>query len=86
MSAGSIYNRMQRPIAVIGSREAYQHLCYHANVDPSSNDVFHFVYSPETALAKEYCRLIEAGSMEWNKDNVRDYNILVSLTKTMIRN
>lgn len=84
--AGSIYNRLKRPIAVLGSRQAYQHLCYHVNVDPSNNDLFHHVHSPESALQHEFCRLIEVGSLEWNRANVRNYNVLVSLAKTMLRN
>lgn len=84
--AGSIYNKLKTPIAVIGSRQAYQHLCHHVNVDASSNDLFHFVQTPEDALKRTYCRLIEVGNLEWNRANVRDYNVLVSLTKTMLRN
>lgn len=84
--AGSIYNKLKIPIAVIGSRAAYQHLCFHVNVDATSNDLFHFVQTPDDALERAYCRLIEVGNTAWNRANVRDYNTLVSLTKTMIRN
>lgn len=78
----SRYNRLSRPIAVVGSRAAYMHLCHHCKVDPNGNDVFFHVHDYDTATAGEFCRLLEIDGAE----DVRDYRQIVSLVRTRVRN
>lgn len=81
--AGSIYNRMKRPIAVIGSREAYIHLCRHCQLDPNDNDVFFHVGFVWDVEGKEFCRVIEVGDAPEKLD---DYLRRLSVAKDRVRN
>lgn len=48
----STYNRLARPIAVMGARAAYMHLCEHCGLKPGNNDVFVHIDTFEAAAAK----------------------------------
>ena len=75
-------NRLTRPIAVIGTRAAYMHLCDVACLIPGHNDVFvhvQFVWDTEDA---EYSRVLTVG----NPDLIRDRLRIVSAARGRILN
>lgn len=78
----SIYNRLSRPIAVLGRRDAFMHLCRLCGLDPNNNDVFYHVDSYERACGQEFSRLLE---VEGAKDT-HDYLTIHSLVSSRIRN
>lgn len=76
-------NRLTRPIAIIGSRSAYMHLCLHANLDPNNNDVFeHVVYVWDTE-GKEYSRVLTIADCDMRE---RDRRRIVSAARGRILN
>ena len=75
-------NRLTRPIAVIGTRAAYMHLCDVACLIPGNNDVFvhvEFVWDTEGA---EYSRVLTIG----NPDLIRDRPRIISAARGRILN
>ena len=64
-------NRLTRPIAVIGSREAYMHLCQHCCLDPNNNDVFVHVQYVWDCDDKEFSRVLTIKGGENVKDRLR---------------
>ena len=75
-------NRLTRPIAVIGSRSAYMHLCLHSNLLPENNDVFEHVEFVWDTEDKEYSRVLcIAGS-----ESVKDRRRIVSAARGRILN
>lgn len=78
----SRYNRMPRPIAVMGTRAAFMHLCHHSGVDPNSNDVFYHVSDYQQACSQNFMRLME---IQGAKDTI-DYNTIKSLVMRRIQN
>lgn len=78
----SVYNRLSRPIAVLGRRDAFMHLCRHVGLDPNHNDVFYHVDGYDRACGQEFSRLLE---IEGAKDT-RDYLTIHSLVSSRIRN
>ncbi len=78
----SIYNRLSRPIAVLGTRAAFMHLCSFVGLDPNSNDVFYHVDTYDRACGQEFSRLLE---VEGAKDT-HDYLTICSLVSSRIRN
>ena len=78
----SIYNRLSRPIAVLGNRAAFIHLCDLVVLDPNCNDVFYHVDTYERACSQEFSRLLET---EGAKDT-HDYLTIRSLVSDRIRN
>jgi hypothetical protein len=75
-------NRLTRPIAIIGSRSAYMHLCLHANLDPNNNDVFEFVQFVWDTEDKEYSRVLTIQGAE----NMHDRRRIVSAARGRILN
>ena len=80
--AGSIYNRLTRPIAVIGSREAFIHLCKHTNLDPNNNDVFCHVQFVWDCDGREFSRVLTIAGHLVVKDRLR----IVSAARARLRN
>lgn len=78
----SKYNRLSRPIAVMGGREAYIHLCGHCGLNPHNNDVFFHVDSPDTALEGPFSRVLEI----YGAEHTHDYNLVKSLALRNIQN
>ncbi len=78
----SIYNRLSRPIAVLGNRAAFMHLCDLVALDPNSNDVFYHVDTYERACGQHFSRSLE---IEGAKDT-HDYLTIKSLVLDRIRN
>lgn len=78
----SIYNRLSRPIAVLGNRAAFMHLCSHCRLDPNSNDVFYHVDTYDRACGQEFSRLLEIEGAE----DTHDYLMIHSLASAHIRN
>jgi hypothetical protein len=78
----SNYNRLPRPIAVMGGREAYMHLCRHCGLDANSNDVFYHVDSFERAGSQLFSRLLEITGAE----DTRDYRLVKSIALDNVRN
>lgn len=78
----SRYNRLSRPIAVMGGREAYKHLCDHCGLNPHNNDIFTHVESADDALEQEFSRVLEIHGAEF----IRDYNFVKSLAMRQVRN
>lgn len=78
----SVYNRLSRPIAVLGYRSAYMQLCEFANVDPHVNDVFYHVHDFATAAAGEFCRVLEIDGAE----ETREYRHVKTIALDRVRN
>ena len=78
----SVYNRLSRPIAVLGQREAFMHLCHFVGLDPNSNDVFYHVDTYDRACGQEFSRLLEVEGAE----DTHDYLTIHSLVSSRIRN
>lgn len=78
----SIYNRLSRPIAVLGRRDAFMHLCRCVGLDPNNNDVFYHVDTYNRACGRTFSRLLE---VEGAKDT-HDYLTIHSLVSARIRN
>ena len=77
-------NRLTRPIAIVGTREAYIHLCVHANLDPNKNDVFEHVAYVWDTEDKEYSRVLTIGRDDDMR--VRDRTRIVSAARGRILN
>ncbi len=75
-------NRLTRPVAVIGSREAYMHLCQHCYLDPNNNDVFEFVQFVWDCDDKEFSRVLTIAGAEY----MYDRNRIVSAARGRILN
>lgn len=75
-------NRLTRPIAIIGSRSAYMHLCLHSNLLPENNDVFEHVQFVWDTEDKEYSRVLVIGGGE----DVKDKRRIVSAARGRILN
>lgn len=80
--AGSVYNRLKRPIAVIGSREAYMHLCEHCFLSPNNNDVFWHVESVFDCKGKLFSRVITIAGHQVVRNRLR----VVSEARDKVRN
>ena len=79
----SKYNRLPRPIAVLGYRSAFMHLCEHCGgLDPHNNPSFFHVDSPEAAISRHFICLME---IDGAKETV-DYNLVRSLALGQIVN
>lgn len=74
-------NRLKRPIAVVSSRYAYQHLCEHCGLDPSDNDIFHHVGEVADTRGVTFSRVIEVGDYKRMRDHMR----LVSAAREKLR-
>ena len=78
----SVVNRLTRPIAVIGSREAYMHLCSHCHLDANNNDVFHHVQFVSNCCSMRFSRVLTiSGHLE-----VRDRLRVVSEARSRVDN
>ena len=56
----STYNRLPNPIAIIGYRSAYMHLCEHCGIDPHNNDLFYRVAAADDiAFDQKFSRVLE---------------------------
>ena len=75
-------NRLTRPIAILGSRSAYMHLCLHSNLDPNNNDVFEHVAYVWDTEDKEYSRVLTIAGAE----EMRDRKRIVSAARGRILN
>ena len=75
-------NRLTRPIAIIGSRSAYMHLCLHSNLLPGNNDVFEHVEFVWDTEDKEYSRVLVIG----DPSTVKDRRRIVSAARGRILN
>lgn len=75
-------NRLTRPIAVIGGREAYKQLCRICDLNPENNDVFKHVGSVRESFYAEYSRVIEIDGAE----DVKDRLAIASAAHAAIRN
>ena len=76
-------NLLKAPIAIVGDREAYRHLCSHCKLDPSNNDVFFHVFDVVSACGRDaYSRLLELDGAQ----DIRNYNAVVSMVRARIRN
>lgn len=78
----SVYNRLSRPIAVLGSRAAFMHLCHHVSVNPHNNDLFYHVDGYDRACGKLFSRVIEIDGYA----DTRDYSLVKSIVMRNIRN
>lgn len=78
----SIYNRLSRPIAVLGYRVAFMRLCDLCSLDANNNDVFYHVDTYERASGQYFSRLLE---IEGAADT-HDYHAIHSLVSSRIRN
>jgi hypothetical protein len=78
----SKYNRLARPIAVLGFRSAYMHLCEFVGVNPHNNDLFFHVHDYTTASRGEFSRVIGIDGAE---DTI-DYLTVKSLAEARITN
>lgn len=78
----SIYNRLSRPIAVLGWRDTFIHLCHLTGLDPNNNDVFYHVDTYDRACGQEFSRLLE---VEGARDT-HDYLMIHSLVSARIHN
>ncbi len=78
------YNRLARPVGVIGGRAAYIHLCQHCGLDPngSNNDVFVHIHDFRTAEGGPFSRVLEIDGAR----DLRDYLLVISIAKSNIVN
>ena len=75
-------NRLTRPIAVIGSREAYMHLCEHCYLNPNNNDVFFHVQFVWDVEGKEFSRVLTIKGAQTVRERLR----VVSAARGKVRN
>jgi hypothetical protein len=78
----AIANRLTNPIAVIGTREEYQHLCRHCGLDPSKNDIFFRPEFPWDLDGKTFSRVLEMP----NRAKLQDWRRMTSLARARVRN
>ncbi len=75
-------NRLTRPIAVIGGREAYKHLCRLTGLDPHNNDVFQRVEFVWDCVGAEFSRVLTIDG----SDRIADLPRIVSAARAAVRN
>lgn len=78
----SRYNRLSRPLGIMGSREAFRRLCDMLKVDPHNTDLVRHIHDFATADAGEICRLVEIDGAE----ETREYRHVKSIALRNVRN
>ena len=75
-------NRLTRPIAVVGARDAYIELCRIAGLNPHNNDVFRRVTTVRECMGARFSRVLEVEG----SGSVRDHLAIVSAARSSVRN